>query len=257
MISQSASTHGRFVWHDLMTTDVARAEKFYVDLFGWRIEETRTTGTPYRMIHCGAVPMGGLTATQRASQWMPHVAVANVDRTAKQGFELGGSTRVKPTEIPSVGRFAVLADPLGETFSIFSRAPKAPVADPDLTLPGGACWSELLTRDDVKAMQYYEKLFGWKDAPKDIGPLGVYHVQKLGDKRVCGIMKNPMNGAPDAWLVYFHAPELGAATDKAARLGAKAFVSNMPIPDVGAFSMFSDPTGAMFALFEPSLSART
>lgn len=255
MTSASSSQNGRFVWHDLMTPDAARAEKFYVDLFGWRVEETLRTGTPYRMLHGKSGPFGGINLAEGAPHWMGHILVTDCDRITKQSAEAGGRTLVKPTDIPNVGRFAVLSDPLGASFSVFTRTSRMESHDIDAMVAGSPCWNELLTRDDIKAMHYYDRLFGWKDAPKDLGPMGTYHVQMMGETRVCGIMKNPMNGAPDAWLLYFLAPELRSFTDKATRLGAKAFVSNMPIPDVGAFSMFSDPTGAMFALFEPSMSA--
>jgi hypothetical protein len=258
MTTQTAS--GRFVWHDLMTTDAARSEDFYTNLLGWRVEVTRKTGTPYRMIHCGSAAMGGITEAKGPPHWMAHISVADVDRSAKQCVDLGGTTQVKPTDIPNVGRFAIVADPLGAAFSIFSGTEKSSAGDPDAMAPGCACWNELLTKDEMKAVRFYDKLFGWTDAPREIGSMGTYHVQMLGETRVCGIMKNPVQtvkGTPDGWLVYFLAPELRKATEEATRLGAKLYVSNMPIPEVGAFSMFADPVGAMFALFEPAMSAKT
>ena len=45
-------------------------------------------------------------------------------------------------------------------------------------------------------LRFYSKVFGWSDEPKDLGPMGTYHVQMLGDKQVGGLMKNPMPGAP-------------------------------------------------------------
>ena len=65
-------------------------------------------------------------------------------------------------------------------------------------------------------------------------------------------MQNPMPpGTPSCWVVYFFAPDLACSTEKAKKLGATAMMENVPIPRVGSFSMLMDPTGAMFALFEP------
>jgi predicted enzyme related to lactoylglutathione lyase len=58
-----------------------------------------------------------------------------------------------------------------------------------------------------------------------------------------------MNGAPSCWLVYFHATDLAATTQKAKDLGATALVENEAVPDIGSFSMLQDPMGAVFALF--------
>jgi hypothetical protein len=113
------------------------------------------------------------------------------------------------------------------------------------------CWNELLTSDDVAAQKFYTAMFGWKDEPKDLGPMGTYHVQMLGSKQAGGIMKNPQHGAPSAWLVYFLAPDLGKTTERAKQLGANIMMANTPIPGVGTFSMFTDPVGAMAALFQP------
>ena len=94
-------------------------------------------------------------------------------------------------------------------------------------------------------------MLGWKDQPKDLGPMGTYHIQMVGDKQAGGIMKHPMPGTPSCWVVYFFAADLAASTSKAKALGATPMMENLPIPEVGSFSMLTDPTGAMFALFQP------
>jgi predicted enzyme related to lactoylglutathione lyase len=86
-----------------------------------------------------------------------------------------------------------------------------------------------------------------------MGPYGIYRIQMLGDKQVGGIMKNPQNGAPSAWLSYFLTMHLHGDTELAKSLGAKPLMENAPIPELGSFSMLLDPTGAVFALFEPKL----
>ena len=53
---------GRFVWHDLMTTDARKSQAFYTALFGWQIKEARTPGLTYRLIVVGPGPTNGRTA---------------------------------------------------------------------------------------------------------------------------------------------------------------------------------------------------
>jgi predicted enzyme related to lactoylglutathione lyase len=45
-----------------------------------------------------------------------------VDATAKKAGELGGAAIVPPTNIPDMGRFAVLRDPQGAVFAVFRPA---------------------------------------------------------------------------------------------------------------------------------------
>ena len=243
---------GRFVWHDLMTTDAERSQAFYTELFGWRIEARSVMGHTYREVHAGPGPIGGIIEEQKIpmSHWMPYVAVDDVAAATARITEHGGSVCVPPTEIPDTGTFAVVGDPQGAYFSVYTGREGKHGFDPDLPVPGRVCWNEVLTTDDQKAQEFYSAVFGWKDDPKDIGEMGTYHCQMLGDKQAGGLMTNPMNGAPSCWLVYFLVEDLAAATNRAKELGANAMMENTPIPEVGKFSMLADPVGAVFALFE-------
>ena len=245
---------GRFVRHDLMTEDAARAQAFYCALFGWKIEERQMPGFLYRRIVAGPGPIGGIVEEQHipASHWMPYIAVADVEAACTKARQLGGSQCMPPCDIPQLGRFAVLGDPQGGVFSVYKGLPASPGADPDVPVPGRVCWNELWTSDPEGALRFYRGMFGWQDRPKDIGPMGTYHVQVLGHADVGGIMRNPQP-MPTSWSPYFLAPDLEASTQKAAALGARVCVGPTPIPDVGRFSLLADPTGAMFSLFQPHL----
>ncbi|HZN37274.1 MAG TPA: VOC family protein [Planctomycetota bacterium] len=244
--------NNRFVWHDLMTTNAPKSQDFYCSLFDWQIKESPMQGTVYRMIMAGPGPIGGIVEEKNipVSHWMPYLAVADVDTAAKKCTSLGGSTCVPPTDIPKVGRFAVVGDPQGAYLSLYKGLPESQGFDPDLPVPGRVCWNELLSTDDKAAQKFYTAMFGWKEQTKDMGKMGTYHVQLLGDKQAGGIMKHPQPGAPSSWLAYFLVEDLAKATTRAKKLTAKALVENTPIPEVGSFSMFTDPVGATFALFQ-------
>jgi len=250
--SKSGPWPGRFVWHDLMTKERSKAQQFYCSLFDWQIKETPKEGHVYHSIVAGPGPIGGIFEEQAIpmAHWMPYIAVDDVDSSANQAKELGGTVCVGPLDIPPTGRFAVCGDPQGGYFSIYRGNAESPGADPDLPIPGRVCWNELLTTDLDGALKFYGTMFGWRAESKDIGEMGTYHLQMLGDKQAGGIMKQPMEGAPSCWCSYFLTLDLEVSINKAQELGAKAVVPSTPIPGVGRFSMLSDPTGAMFALFE-------
>jgi hypothetical protein len=253
--AKSGPWPGRFIWHDLMTKDAKRAQAFYCALFGWQIQELPMQGCIYRMINVGPGPIGGIVeeANIPMAHWMPYIAVADVDAAAARIKSLGGSVCVGPMDIPGTGRFAVVGDPQGGYFSIYKGLAESPGADPDQPVPGRACWNELWTSDEAAALKFYGAMFGWKDAPKDMGPMGTYHVQMLGDKQAGGIMKCPQPGVPTCWCVYFFTMDLDGSTARAKELGATVVVPPSPIPDVGRFSLLTDPTGATFALFQPAM----
>jgi predicted enzyme related to lactoylglutathione lyase len=116
-------TDNTFCWNELATRDAAGCEKFYTALFGWTTEHVPIPGGHYTMFKLGDRQVGGMlqmTAEwpgEIRPHWMPYIAVADVDACAARITELGGKVCVPPTDI-SVGRFAVVSDPSGGTFSI-------------------------------------------------------------------------------------------------------------------------------------------
>ena len=110
--------HGAFSWCELMTPDVSAAKDFYGKLFGWQMQDMPMEGTTYTVLNAGGAPVGGIMAPppQAAGmppQWGAYVTVEDVDATAKQAVELGGSLLLPPHDIPGVGRFCLIRDPQG------------------------------------------------------------------------------------------------------------------------------------------------
>ena len=57
----------KFVWHDLMTTDVAAAERFYAAVVGWKIEDSGMPGPAYSLLFAGEDSVGGIMAIPAVS----------------------------------------------------------------------------------------------------------------------------------------------------------------------------------------------
>lgn len=109
---------------------------------------------------------------------------------------------------------------------------------------------ELNTSDYPKARKFYSELFDWELKDMDMGPAGAYTTIGVGDGTGGGMMQHPMPGAPSLWLPYISVPDLTAATSKARELGGQIIQENVPVQNMGAFSIIIDPTGATFALWE-------
>jgi len=112
-------------WFELHTKGVEKAEKFYVDVFGWSVKIGTDGGMVYReFTAAGApMPMGGMMelVPQQGPvppHWMIYFPVDDCDAYAQRTKTLGGKVLMPPMDIPKVGRFSILADPAGATFAI-------------------------------------------------------------------------------------------------------------------------------------------
>jgi uncharacterized protein len=244
-----------FVWHDLMTTDLEGSRKFYGALMGWKEGEFDLGEMgKYTMLQVGDEPLGGYMALDPSlgipSHWVGYVSVESVDACCARAAELGGKVRVPPTDIPSVGRFAVLEDPQGGIFCPFrGGAPCEDAAPCEGADPNGRfVWNELLTSDPVAAAAFYTELLGWGHRTEPMGEAGEYHLFLQGDEMAGGMMKEPMPLPRPFWLPYLGVPDVDAAFHKASSLGASEIVPPRDIPGIGRFSVLKDPAGAVFAL---------
>jgi predicted enzyme related to lactoylglutathione lyase len=116
---------GNIVWPELHTPDVAGAVQFYSGLFGWKTKpETGVETVEYvEWINAGS-SMGGVMPLRADGEegdrpyWMIYVTVANCDERTARAAELGADICGQPMDIPNTGRFAVITDTEGATFSI-------------------------------------------------------------------------------------------------------------------------------------------
>ncbi len=114
---------GTFCWHELMTTDVEAAKRWYGGLFGWGAKggEVASSHGPYVEWTLAGQSIGGLMACPPGAPvgWSIYVLVESVDATAEKAAATGGKVCVPPTDIPTIGRFAVLVDPQGASICVF------------------------------------------------------------------------------------------------------------------------------------------
>lgn len=117
--AQVINEPGALCWNELNTDDPDTAARFYTGLFGWKTKVT----PEYSEFHRGATAAGGMMKIPESwgnvpPNWLVYFAVEDPDAIATRAGELGGEVIVAPTDIPDVGRFAVLRDPQGAVFAI-------------------------------------------------------------------------------------------------------------------------------------------
>jgi predicted enzyme related to lactoylglutathione lyase len=247
---------GKFVWFELVTPDVKRAQAFYGEVIGWKSTGFPMGPTTYEMILTGASPdtmVGGYVPCSDAEttpHWLAYVSVEDVEATVRAVIASGGVVAEPPSDIPGVGRRARIVDPQGATLCLLKNSSGDA---PDVTLaPYGAfIWNELHTPDPLKAVAFYEKAFGFVDRPVPMGPSGTYHVVSRNGVDRGGITGHlPEGGAPQ-WLPYVHVQDADATVARAKKLGGAVPIEPADIPGIGRFAVLRDPAGATFALLKP------
>jgi uncharacterized protein len=115
---------GVFVWDELTTTDTEGAKSFYGGLFDWTFRDEDMGGMSYTIVRLGESDLAGLMARPEGldvpPHWKSYIKVDDADATVAKAKELGASVIVEPTDIPDVGRFSVLRDPVGAVFGILT-----------------------------------------------------------------------------------------------------------------------------------------
>lgn len=250
--------NGRFVRHDLMTTDPDASVAFYSALFGWTSRAISIEGFPARVWLSGGERIGAqitLREPQIPPHWQAMVAVDDVHAVCARAESRGFTILERPLKIPGQGTFAVMADPRSGLIAAMQL--EDPTSVPKRAMPpvGQFCWCQLITRDAEAALADYAAVFGWHSEamPDQKDPVWVVGVGEGPQNAVGSIMQKPgeiQPGERDAWMGYVAVEDCAASAAKAVELGGEQRVAPTAIPGMGTFAVLSDPTGATFAVWE-------
>jgi uncharacterized protein len=251
-----ASTRGLFVWYDLRTTDDKGAQAFYTKVANWGTQPMPGMES-YVMWTANGQPLGGVMKQEPGEQapphWLGYVAVPDVDATVKQAQSLGAGVIVPGTDIPNVGRFAILSDPQGAVFAIFAGGGPSNDGEPAV---GEFSWHELATADYRKAFEFYQQIFGWdKQAEHDMGPMGVYLLFSRNGRELGGIYNiMPDMKMPPNWMQYVRVDSADDAAERVKANGGKVLNGPMEVPGGDRIAQCMDPQGGVFAVHSKGAS---
>ena len=119
---------GTLAWFEVATSDPDTAQQFYGSLFNWKFAvdgPALASGTDYRNITASGnqTPMGGILGTggQAPNHAVFYIVVADVKAACARAEELGGGVLYQQlTPEPGVPTFALLRDPSGNQFGVFT-----------------------------------------------------------------------------------------------------------------------------------------
>jgi predicted enzyme related to lactoylglutathione lyase len=120
------------VHFEIPADDVERAQKFYGELFGWKIEKfTSPMPMDYWMVQTGVKPGemgldGGMLKRQQPDQRITlYIDVPSVDEYMDRVKKLGGQVVFPKTAVPGMGFFAVCLDQENNGFGLWENNPSA------------------------------------------------------------------------------------------------------------------------------------
>jgi predicted enzyme related to lactoylglutathione lyase len=238
------TSRGRFVWHELMTSDSVAAYGFYTKTLGWKTEGD-AAHTSF------AAPSGPLGSASHldggASRWIAYIGTTDLEQTLSDATDNGATVAKTITSVPGGGRYVHLTDPQGATFGVYaSDAPPPREAPPKR---GEYSWHELATTDADAAFDFYAALFGWeKMSEHDMGPLGTYLIFGHNGKQLGGIYKQMPDQPGPAWLGYVRVKDVEKTVKKVKSAGGQLINGPMDVPGGDRIAQFLDPQGAMFAV---------
>ena len=249
-----AGTHGAVTWIDLSTPDVKAAADFYREVLGWSdIEVSPTPTGDYYIGKVGDRQVGGMMGqgpelAGTPSMWTVFVYADDVDVTAARAADAGGTVLTPPFDIPEA-RIAIIADPAGAVFGLFSGPEiQGEFYSQDV---GRVCWVELMTRDPATAQRFYADLFVREAVSQQTGE-SPYTTFKLGEEMVAGMIRTPAavpTEVPPYWSAYFTVAACADTEKKVVEMGGELHLPTMSV-EMGKFASFADPQGATFNIME-------
>lgn len=248
-----------FIWYELLTSDPDAAERFYGSVLGWSARDSGQAGMDYRFLSINGVAVGGLMALPEAAAaagmrpgWLGYIGVADVDQCVAGTLAAGGAVQMPATDVPGVGRMAMVADPQGASFYVMAPIATGPATSFAPGKPGHGGWHELHTTDWQAALAFYGKQFGWRRVHAlDMGPMGTYLQFNFGSGDMVGGMMNDANAPRPHWVYCFNVADIDAAHQRLTANGGQALAGPHHVPTGDWIVHARDPQGAVFVLLGP------
>jgi predicted enzyme related to lactoylglutathione lyase len=121
--------------------------------------------------------------------------------------------------------------------------------------PGTFSWVDLGTADPDGAKAFYAGVFGWEFEDMPAGDRGTYTMCRLDGKDVCAIARQSEQereqGVPAHWSNYVTVDDIDTRAPRIGELNGQLIMPPFDVLEAGRMALASDPTGAVFAMWEP------
>ncbi len=253
----TTETHpGKMLWADLVTPDLAAAERFYGGLFGWTFQSVRAGRTNYAVAMLDGRPVAGLLekaippGARHQSAWLTFLAASDIDSVKRLAVSHGAKILADTKNYPMRGRQCVLSDPEGAVFALLASSSGD---SPDyLPVTGDWIWSSLHVKNAGSEAAFYQNLFGYDvfDLPSEDG---LEHLILSSDDYARASANDWARGSARRhphWLNFVRVENTAASTAKVLATGGRVLVQPRMDRHGGMVAVVADPAGAPFGLME-------
>ncbi len=239
---------GKFIWTDLVSTDIDAAAAFYGQLFGWQISPYDEN---YRVIRNQGQLIGGISrnAADNAerSHWISYVSIGDVDAAHTRLIEAGATPVVEPLTIEGRGQFGIYHGPDGAVFGVLdAEQGDPPERGADI---GDWIWIELWSKRPQLAAAFYDDL-GYTVARNWASANEADQLLVAGDYARAGIVEGHPEQKRSGWLLYVRVADIAATLSRAKSLGGKPLQLSGDANPNGDIAIVQDPTGGVVALYQ-------
>ena len=115
---------------------------------------------------------------------------------------------------------------------------------------GAPVWVDLGVPDMARAAEFYGSVFGWtfESAGPEAGGYGMF---TQDGKTVAAAGPLTEQGAAPSWTLYFKSSDADATAEAVRKAGGTVRAEPADVMSEGRFAQFTDPAGAMFAVWQP------
>lgn len=253
--------HGVFCWSELCTHSWAEGKAFYTELFEWGNDD-QPIGDDlyYTMLQKqgdDVAAMYQMPVEQKVadvpSHWLAYIAVDDVDTLATKAKQLGAEVVAGPHDVMDAGRMVLLNEPGGALFALWQG--NQHIGCQRLGELNTPYWHELASRNSAKSREFYCQLLGWESEIKPMEGMD-YTLFNIAGKPVAGMIEMTEEWPADIpahWMIYFAVSHCDDSAKKAQQLGGEVCVPPTDIPEVGRFSVITDPQGAVFSIMTSAM----
>jgi predicted enzyme related to lactoylglutathione lyase len=120
--------------------------------------------------------------------------------------------------------------------------------------PGTFSWVDLATSDADGAKAFYGGLLGWEFEDLPVPDAPPYTMARIGGRNVAALYAKRDEQVPAAWLSYVTVEDADAIAARTPELGGTVLSEPFDVPEAGRMAVLQDPTGAVFAVWQPRAS---
>ncbi len=235
---------GKVIWHDLLSPDLKSSGTFYQELFGWQIEYksysalVRNNGELIASI-IKVEPQKG----KMKSVWMPSISVLDIEKTADQVLEKGGTLIKGPLDMGKRGRVLLIEDVQGSHL-VLVHTPGGDPMDREAEL-GDWLWDEIWSDEPETVGDFYTSIFGY-DVTHSVSR--DYTVLEMGGKWRAGIRHVDNSVDNLLWVPIVRVTDPVETAKRAEQLGGQVLLSTEQVKNKGNVALLRDSAGAFLLI---------